>query len=539
MALVGHQPSGEKPILRRPALFLITLTHNTIEQFKQVRVELILLAVVFLPILIWYGSGDVDNDEAIYSFAAQKMVETGDWLTPVYIFHGNPPFLEKPPLKMWLTALTLELGAPENNWGLRLVDLVMTALTFVYLFLFARRIGGRWAGVFAGVVFFTMKFPFLNSGMLFNKMESVLVLQYTAGLYHFAAWTDEESRKRFHITAIGVYFVIGFMSKFVAALFMPLIMLIVIAFNAKLLKRFLKEIYFWLLIGFISAILIIPWFLYQYDQYGFPFWHSIFGMHVVKRLTSYLDVSHLQPWNYYLLFTNRIAISTGIYVSLFAGLYYLGRSYFASRDPKIAIVFIWFILPVTLISIMTSKLHAYIYPFFPPLAVVCGVGLAKLLTETSFGRVRYVFFAIALAPVAASYFEVVNDLKTRPSFFTTLTSCLGQIQSGSIPVAFFNPTRPANHVFRYYGFSDYLDADLDVLDRTLFGNDPAPAWLPESFYQQAVSADSRFGGVEAYRMPIAVLIASPSTREPAVLLLPDTFSGCGDEISLAGATQVQ
>ena len=42
-----------------------------------------------------------------------------------------------------------------------------------------------------------------------------------------------------------------------------------------------------------------PWFVYESVQYGSAFWRTIFGVHVFKRFTSWVDPAHLQPWHYY------------------------------------------------------------------------------------------------------------------------------------------------------------------------------------------------------------------------------------------------
>ena len=57
------------------------------------------------------------------------------------------------------------------------------------------------------------------------------------------------------------------------------------------------------------------------------------------------------------------------------------------RTPVVATVVIaWFVVPLALMAIGTSKLHHYAYPFLPPLALAAGYGPAWLLREAR-GRV--------------------------------------------------------------------------------------------------------------------------------------------------------
>ena len=79
-----------------------------------------------------WGSEDLYNDEAIYSYAVDRIVETGEWLTPESspqtAFPGDPAarrdlFFEKPPLKFWIVALPITLGLlPHDEFGLRFWD---------------------------------------------------------------------------------------------------------------------------------------------------------------------------------------------------------------------------------------------------------------------------------------------------------------------------------------------------------------------------------------------------------------------------------
>jgi 4-amino-4-deoxy-L-arabinose transferase-like glycosyltransferase len=46
------------------------------------------LVLFCLPLFVNLGQPDLDNDEAIYSFAVNHMAATGDWLVPRMIGDG-------------------------------------------------------------------------------------------------------------------------------------------------------------------------------------------------------------------------------------------------------------------------------------------------------------------------------------------------------------------------------------------------------------------------------------------------------------------
>src|SRR2546425_13269724 len=62
------------------------------------------------------------------------------------------------------------------------------------------------------------------------------------------------------------------------------------------------------------------------------------------------------------------------YTTLFrsAGIVFLVVKATARRSVEAAIVLLWFAVPITLMSLGTSKLYHYSYPFLPPLAIAGG-----------------------------------------------------------------------------------------------------------------------------------------------------------------------
>src|SRR5471032_2079873 len=99
------------------------------------RVGLALVVVAFcLPLFVGLGKCDLQTDESIYSFSVDRMLESGDWLAPKASPYEDAPFLEKPPLKVWIVALPIRLGLlPHDEFGLRFWDAVFGGLAFLYV----------------------------------------------------------------------------------------------------------------------------------------------------------------------------------------------------------------------------------------------------------------------------------------------------------------------------------------------------------------------------------------------------------------------
>ena len=136
-----------------------------------------------LPLFVNLGTTDLDNDEAIYSFAVDRMVASGDWVVPRMIATADGPFLEKPPLKFWTVAFPIRAGwLPADEFGLRFWDALFGAASFVYVFLIGAWLLNPLCG-FISVLFLFAHAPLLFShGLRSNTMDSALVLAYCGGI---------------------------------------------------------------------------------------------------------------------------------------------------------------------------------------------------------------------------------------------------------------------------------------------------------------------------------------------------------------------
>ena len=343
----------------------------------------ILIAGVSIPMLVGLREPDLASDEAIYSYAVERIVDTGEWLTPRAI-PTDGPFLEKPPLALWAEAAGIKLGLlPRDEAGLRRLAALLGAVAFVYVYLIGQRLAGVTGGLVAAVTLFSMHPLAFDHGLRSNNMEAPVFLCYCGGLFHFVRWVESEgtSRARRHALAVAGFFVLGFMTKDVAALFLPLVGGLALAWLPRgdgwpLVRARLAD---WRLPIALALLTCAPWFLYESWRFGGAFWREIFGVHVYQRFTSSLDPSHLQPWHYYVSATWHELTHAGAEIVAVAGLARL--AYVAWRDQVwlARVVLLWGVVPMVLISIGTSKLLHYAYPFWPPIGIGAGMAFTWML----------------------------------------------------------------------------------------------------------------------------------------------------------------
>jgi 4-amino-4-deoxy-L-arabinose transferase-like glycosyltransferase len=332
------------------------------------------------PLFVNLREPDMRSDEAIYSYAVERILDTGDWLTPRSI-PNDDAFLEKPPLKFWLVAAGMRAGLlPTDEQGMRWLDALFGAVAFLYVYALGRGLSGPLCGVVAVLVLFTLDPLVFAHGLRGNNMEAALLLCYCGGVFHFAKWVEAgPQRARGHAAAVCAWFFLGFMTKFVAALFLPAVCVTALALGPGGRARVRSRWRDWTLPVLLTAALSVPWFIYQSVREPAHFWQIILGAHVYQRFTSSLDSAHLHPWPFYFVQTwkeLRIAGTNGVVMVGIAALLVAA----IRQKPWLArLLLIWGVLPVVAISLGTSKLVHYAYPFWPALGLAAGLFIAEVV----------------------------------------------------------------------------------------------------------------------------------------------------------------
>ena len=159
---------------------------------------LAVIVVAFaLPLFVGLGARDLENDEAIYSYAVDSVLASGDWLNPVLSPFETTRFLEKPPLKFWIVAAPIALGLlPHDELGFRAWDALFGGIAFLYVFALGRRLAGPVCGLVAVFVLFVYRPLLFEHGLRDNAMEGPLFLAYCGGAYHYLAWASPERQRR-------------------------------------------------------------------------------------------------------------------------------------------------------------------------------------------------------------------------------------------------------------------------------------------------------------------------------------------------------
>ena len=375
----------------------------------------IVIAAFCVPMFSGLAQWEMRSDEATYSYAVDRILETGEWLTPRAIPDDNP-FYEKPPLKFWLVAGAMRLGLlPVNDAGMRGLDALAAAVAFLYLYVIGCRLGGPVAGVTAVLALFSFDDLLHEHGLRSNNMEAALVVAYTGAVYHALRWAEAGERpRRAQAMAIAGWFAFAFLVKFVAALFLPVVVVVTIACRPGGARELLRSWREWLMPMVGAAVLIAPWFIYQSVHAGSGFWAVLLTAHVLQRFAGVLHPEHLHPWLYYVTWLWYELDRGGMLVGYVAGLAALVWQGWKGREWQVRAVLLWWAVPLVLLSVGTSKLFHYAYPFLPALALGVGLLAALVLGGLTHPRVERAFAWSGVLPpgrrgaVAARWLTVLG-----------------------------------------------------------------------------------------------------------------------------------
>ncbi|HEV3484686.1 MAG TPA: hypothetical protein VG106_04720, partial [Vicinamibacterales bacterium] len=165
---------------------------------------------------------------------------------------------------------------------------------------------------------------------------------------------------------------------FVAALFLPAVLALSAAISQPYRARARADLRLWILVGVGVALAAAPWFLYQMVTRGSELWEIMFGAHVYARFTTGVDPSHLQPWYFYFHCIYRSLSYHGAAPLALAGAVIVIADAVRTRRVDLVAIVLWFVVPIVVLTLSSSKLYHYAYPVLPPIALAAGYGPVRV-----------------------------------------------------------------------------------------------------------------------------------------------------------------
>jgi 4-amino-4-deoxy-L-arabinose transferase-like glycosyltransferase len=336
---------------------------------------LVVAMVVFgYPVLL--GIPLLDPDEGIHASIAQEMVERGNWVTPTLF---GEPFLDKPIAYFWAQVVSLRfLGM--NEAAVRLPGLVLGLLGAMTTAAIAWRMFGRTPGLLAGLFYATMILP----TALVQAPAHDVALVPSVNLAILAFWESDRTVTRRAAAAwtlaAGLLLGLACLTKGLVG-----IALVGVAYGSHLLltARLRPAACVRAVAALtIAALMAAPWYAAMEVQNPGYLSYFFIDRHL-RGFTTTTQPHGSRPWWYHLPLLLGGGLPWIAYLPVAAQQWWLRRRERdrAGADGRRSLLWCWLIGGTLFLSLGHSKLVTYIWPVFPPIAVLAAATWNDLLTD--------------------------------------------------------------------------------------------------------------------------------------------------------------
>jgi 4-amino-4-deoxy-L-arabinose transferase-like glycosyltransferase len=351
-----------------------------------------------LALLLWFGTLDarhlLRSDEGRYAEIAREMAASGDWVT---IRYQGLKYFEKPPLHLWMTALTFEaFGVGE--WQARLWVALSGALGIGGVALAAQ----RWFGGGALAALVLLACPTWIIGSHFNSLDmgvsAALGLTLCAVLL---AQHPQASPGQRRVWMLAAWAAMGaaVLSKGLIGLVLPGLSLVVYTLLARHWTLW-RQLH--LVAGTAVFLLVtVPWFWLV--QQRNPEFAPFFFIHEhFQRYTSTVHQRSAPAWYFVPQLLAGYAPWLGLLPAMWGTLRTELQAGAEQQLRPLLLCAVFAGVTFAFFSASGSKLPGYILPVFPALAV-WGAASLQALSPTQWSVRMGVMGGLALLLLAASF----------------------------------------------------------------------------------------------------------------------------------------
>jgi len=318
-----------------------------------------LIIIIFLAsIILLFKLGRaslVDWDEAIYAQISREILEKGNWI----ILHwGGELWFQKPPLYMWITAIFFKLFGINEFWA-RATSAFSGIGLAVVTYLIGKNIYSKLVGFISSLILLsTYHFVFASR---FGTTDIMLTFFIYLAFYFYLKINKVNSRFWYGVWAsCGL----ALMIKGMAGLIAPIVIIAMMFLDKKFIS-YLKSKNFWLGI-LLASLIVLPWHLIVFYQYGRSFIDQYLSYHVLARATHPIE-GHIGD-RYFYIDTIKKLFFPWFYLVPFALAYCLKENII--KKSRSLILGVVILLVFGLFTIVKTKLDWYIIPIYPALAIL-------------------------------------------------------------------------------------------------------------------------------------------------------------------------
>lgn len=358
----------------------------------------VLAAVMFVfPLTVHFPL--LDPDEGLHASIAQEMVQQGDWITPRLL---GQPFFDKPIFYFWVQAASIWLLGPSET-AVRLPGLMFGLLGAISTGLLTWRMFDRTTGLLAGILYATTILPTALAQAASHDVALIPWINLTL----LMLWQSDRAATRL-ATALCLLGAGGFLGLAILTKGLFGVAVVGVAYGGYLLlaRRIgLAVLLRGMAVLIVAVLVALPWYAWVEMLHPGYLRYFFLERHVLGFLTDSQPHGD-EPWWYYLPvllggglpwiaylpivvqdgLANAPGLrSRGVPVAMESppGTAVPGRfSECAAVPGRSFLLWSWLIGWTLMMMLAGSKLATYLWPVFPPMAILAATAWARLIDGT-------------------------------------------------------------------------------------------------------------------------------------------------------------
>jgi 4-amino-4-deoxy-L-arabinose transferase-like glycosyltransferase len=365
------------------------------------------LFVVSSSICLW------DDDEAAYAGFGLRMIETGDWVNPQFVWsevHRKTPF------HFWTIAIAYKIFG-VNEFAVRFPSALAVLLTALSILVLSTKIWGENIGKWATIIF-SGNFLCVSMGKM-SLTDAWLMFFESVAILSMLLYIKKPSLKWNFIFWISIS--IAVLVKGPPILILSGGIWLGFFILSKQRKKIIG-LHPWIF-GLLSLIPFSLWMYFSYQKDGGELLSFLYDWYVLQRIGGSV-FGQTGPPGYHFV----VALVAFIpWLPFF--LYGIWRTFSTfKKDVASTVLFLWFLFGWIFYELMSSKLPSYAMGAHPAFAISTALVLAEYISEeTKSKRIPLfalqifmisIWIALAAGVVAAFYFLFPDYLKY--SFFISI-----------------------------------------------------------------------------------------------------------------------
>ena len=429
------------------------------------------LLLLLVGLLFFFALGKHElqgSTEARVAGIAMAMHLDNDWVVPRLF---REPFLEKPPLSLWLDAGAIRLFG-GTTWAVRLASAFAGLFSVMLFYGMLRQFGRPKTLAFSAALVLATMASFWGNVRGVGE-DALLTLGVTTALLAFyqAMRPERQGASVWPWALFTAGMVIATLSKGVLGLAMPgIVIFVYLAVTSVMDKRL--RIGDWLKPGLCTLLALVPlmiWLAFLFQRGGMQAVGEVLWTNSVGRFSgSFVEAGHYEPFYYYIAKLPEAFLPWNILVYL--GLWHFRKSLMRNRYRLFFSV--WLVAQFTLLTLASSKRTVYLMSLTPAAAVLAteyAYVLLQWLKARKPGLYRYHrpviagVFTVLFASYLSAAFWFAPKADKRESFVPVISQ-IQALQAEGRDVAMFQPNERISGagVFYMRGYVPILQTEPEL-----------------------------------------------------------------------------